>query len=305
MQRPLSPFMKNTVIDEPDHIVGDWTIINIAEDVQVIPSLFFCQIRSRDEEEEPNIVPESQYSSIKYLMTLAVDPGSFDHHPSAFMHAKLLVLDYSTGKEIFKEPNHEPVIDAPKRISLDFNKERNMLEANFKYNWESVSYHHSKKPFAFQVLLYIVANGQERLLFESRSTAISTYARRPKVSERPTKQQIPKSHLAPQMIQTNTLKRRLSTELPTPEPKRIALQPKSPSIINHDDPFANIASIAPPFAVSTSPLQRFLNVINEIKDTLSDDEKQIAITALKSKFFNSEPTKDEIFRDLVAVVIDK
>jgi hypothetical protein len=294
-------------LEQPQHIVGNWTLHNIASDVQVLPTLFYCQIRSRDEEEEPNFVPDQQFSSLKYNMTFAVDSNAMDFTPTSFVVAKLVIIDYHTSQEIFKGPNREPVIEAPKRISLDYNKETGMLETTFKYHWESVSYHHAKKPFAFLLSFYLFLDGHERLLFDARSGPITTFARRPKVSERPPKNGS-KGKSPPRIAECfyPPLKRQLSedeTFTLTPEPKKANLNNITRENTNLDDPFANIGFIAPPLPLNITPLQKFLNVLNEVKDLLSNDEKQIAFMALKTKFFNAEPTMGQGFRELINVAI--
>ncbi len=174
-------------------IIGDWLIRNYSERIHTVPAtLFYCQIRSRDEEEEANVVPTYQYSSIKYMMSLAVDPQAFDFRQDSFVSCSVKVVDADTEIEILKQ-NQEEIIDVPKRVSFVLSGATQMLESNFKFTWQSVSYHHARKSFRFIIKLFLNVNGYEHVLFEAKSKPFLTYARRPKPSDRAKQPALPQT----------------------------------------------------------------------------------------------------------------
>jgi hypothetical protein len=257
--------------------VGDWTVRNFADIVKVSPSLFSITIQSRDEKEEPDVVPQNQYSTLKYTMKQRIDSSAINTKHIIF--SSLRVINYDTEEEITKDG--EPVINVSALNDLVFDKETNRLVTIFKFHWNSVSYHHAKQPFCFLVSFFTLVDGARDLLFEAKSEKFSTYARRPKPSERKQNTSTPKPA---------AIKRILEEPDEQPESKKQKVTLEVPSITIEqpsDDPFSGIM---PEYAydytsflvASPVPLQKFLNLIDSVGEQLSTKDREIITQKLNA-----------------------
>jgi hypothetical protein len=161
-----------------------WALNKIRQDVNaLVPAFVLIKVRSRDEDKIWNTVPEFMYSSLRYTMTISVDPTSLPDSVTPLIMSQIRVVD-EYGSEIRKE-NGESVIKGPKEFqNLEINRETGRLETEVCIKWQSVSFHHAKRKFAFQVSFFDFSEGKMQLLFEARSASFITYARRPKVEDR-------------------------------------------------------------------------------------------------------------------------
>jgi hypothetical protein len=155
------------------------------------------------------------YSSLRYTMTISVDPSCFPEHHTQLIMSQVRVTD-ENGIEI-KKGDGESVIKGPKEFqNLEINRKTGRLECEINIKWQSVSFHHAKRKFVFQVSLFDFANGTMQFLFEARSGSFLTYARRPKKEERVKK--------APSVVNTAVCKKRKMNSPAKKEEKSVYFQ---------------------------------------------------------------------------------
>ncbi|KAL0477414.1 hypothetical protein AKO1_005790 [Acrasis kona] len=202
---------------EDDSNQPSWTIHNVRSDVY--GPYVQIKVRTRDEDEEWNQIPECMYSSIRYIMSISIDANILPRFNAPLIMCKVGVVD-EAGTEI-KKSNGENVLKGPKEIqNLELNRTTNALECDIPIKWTSVSFHHSKRKFAFDLTFFDFAEGTTTLLFGARSKSFHTFARRPKVSERPQKEKVNKRPtVTPSTINTAVCKKRKMTKVIVGETK--------------------------------------------------------------------------------------
>jgi len=200
---------EEALVAEQDSNVASWTVHSVRPDV--CGPYMQIKVRTRDEDEEWNQIPESMYSSIRYIMSISIDPNLLPKVHTPLIMCKVNVVDES-GSEI-KKSNGDNVIKGPKEFqNLEVNRTTNTLDCDIPIKWTSVSFHHSKRKFAFELSFYDFAEGATTLLFSARSKSFHTFARRPKVSERPQKEKAKKPTVTPSTINTAVCKKRKMTK---------------------------------------------------------------------------------------------
>lgn len=84
------------------------------------------------------------YSSLRYTMTISLDPSCLPDTHTHLIMSQIRVVD-EKGTEIKKE-NNEPVIKGPKEFqNLEINRDSERLECETTIKWQSVSFHHAKR----------------------------------------------------------------------------------------------------------------------------------------------------------------
>jgi hypothetical protein len=260
---------------------GNWTVRNIAQEVQVTEKLFTCVINSRDEVAEANVIPPEQYSSIKYGLRVLVDEQSIGFKPSSFVLSKLRVVYADTEEEVQKNGN--PIIGTSNNLVLEAVPDH-QRSATYKYTWLSVSYHHRRQDFRLVLEFYKIENGNELLLFDALSDPFSVKARRPNVSLR--------KHLEEKIKKTE---KRKSQQIVS-QPKKKAKTSSAAETVGHvnldtlPSPGVDTTTVSDvtfdPFSVmaehysfesikSPVPLQKFLNLIDLVGDKLSEQDREI------------------------------
>jgi hypothetical protein len=161
-----------------------WMLQSVRPDVAILDNSFLMiKVRSRGEDEEFNVIPECFYSSLRYTMSVSIDPSIFTNTKTTLLLARATIVD-ENGAEVLNKKG-ESVIKGPKEFNtLDLNRENGHLECKIPIRFSSVSFHHAKRNFAFHVSIHDFVDKRTELLFDVKSTPFPTYARRPKVSDR-------------------------------------------------------------------------------------------------------------------------
>jgi hypothetical protein len=203
-QEELDEIVNSTPIP-PQVQTNGWMLNSMREDVIVSNNDFLMiKVRSRGEDEAFNVLPECFYSSLRYQMIISIDSSVFTNIQPTLLMARATIVD-ETNQEV-KNKKGESAIKGPKEYTtLDLNRENGRLECNIPVRFSSVSFHHSKRNFAFQVSFFDFVDNQVQLLFDVKSTPFPTFARRPKVSER-----VPKVNTISSTVNTAVCKRRKS-----------------------------------------------------------------------------------------------
>lgn len=124
-------------------------------------------------------VPDKLYSSLRY---------EFHQTATSSCHLKLLlcklqVVDAETGEEIGKGPNGTIDGETEKALTLDTSVCRQSNQFIFssvmRFKVTTVTYHHRKRPFAFQFSYYL-ANDTTNPILVKRSQPFQVFARRAK-----------------------------------------------------------------------------------------------------------------------------
>ncbi|KAL0481762.1 hypothetical protein AKO1_012443 [Acrasis kona] len=164
---------------------NDWTLTTENPDVNVgEDTLMRIKIRSRDEDDDYNIVPPEMFSSLSYTMHISLDRLSLvapTHKPIVIAH--LVAID-SDGIEVRTEDNQSAISGPQEHITLDLNEKESRLECRIPMKWVCVSWNHGKKSFQMRIEFLSFVEGQSHPLFTATSNSFMTLARRPRVSTR-------------------------------------------------------------------------------------------------------------------------
>ncbi|KAL0488863.1 hypothetical protein AKO1_013546 [Acrasis kona] len=148
-------------------VIGNWTLTSFSGDINLQQMDFFVAIRSRDEEEAINYVPESLYSSLVYNMTITMNSTQIPRpstcrNCSSIAASKVTIVDYGTderltskdGQSIIHLDNKMSDQRARDAVAFTENITTETLETHFKCKLKGVSYHHDKKKFAFLIFVF-------------------------------------------------------------------------------------------------------------------------------------------------------
>jgi hypothetical protein len=183
-QEELDEIVSSTPITSAQVQTNGWMLNSMRDDVIVSNNDFLMiKVRSRGEDEAFNVLPECFYSSLRYQMIISIDSSVFTNMQPTLLMARATIVDENTQE--VKNKKGESAIKGPKEYTtLDMNRENGRLECIIPVRFSSVSFHHSKRNFAFQVSFFDFVDNQMQILFDVKSTPFPTFARRPKVSER-------------------------------------------------------------------------------------------------------------------------
>ncbi|KAL0483035.1 hypothetical protein AKO1_014921 [Acrasis kona] len=268
--------------------VGDWTVDEMIFDTH--PSLFSCTIRTRDSEEDQNVVPSTQYSTIVYQMNLKLNsstiPFAINKIGPSMLAAKIRIVDTENLNVVNSQGN--PVVElTPDQdlIPLEFAKKSHFLVATVKYKLTEVSYHFKNKNFFFLISVHYLANDNNVVLFNARSTGFLSRARRPNKKDRhdETAKPIARSGHKRRREETETLEKKTRVQYSTN---------------NNVDPFSCV--LPHTFAGvsrSPAPLEIILRAIESVKDKLSEEQKYNALNIMKDKFCIRSPASVDFLCD--------
>jgi hypothetical protein len=227
-----------------------WMVCSMQPDLVIEDNSFLLiKVRSRGEDEHYNVIPECFYSSLKYQMHISLDPRIFQNIKTTLLMAKVEIVN-ENGEQVLNKVGESVIKGQREYTTFELNKENGRLECIIPIKFSSVSFHHSKRNFAFHVSIHDFVGKNMAMLFDVRSTPFPTYARRPKVSDR-----LPKQVLAPSTVNTAICKKR-KTE-----------QGKSAAL---------------------SRFIKSLEHLMTLKDKLPEDERPLALNALREVLFGQK-----------------
>lgn len=273
--------------DDCDSLHFDkWTVTSVSQNVVLRPSLLQIKIRSRDEDDVYNNVPESIYTSMSYTLTASIDSTLLLNNEAICMVNASVFTEGPNSVEVRTVTGEAAFQGGSEFITLQLNKDTNRLEAKIPMKWRSgcSSHNFQKKRFFFVINFVECVAGQMQPLLSVDSTPFQCNARRPKLSER--------TDIKPKYITDKPApisKKRKTTDKQDMPNKKTKLDLKEDSQHSQDIHMCVKEEVS--IDSSQHEFHNFLSYLDQLvasRDRLDPDARQCAMKAAFERLFEGK-----------------